>query len=453
MHWRQTLFDKIWQLNLVRAESIDQPALLYVGLHLLHEITSPQAFAAIEAKGQSVRRPDLTLAMVDHCAPSTLHGDGSFAFKDERTQKQIDALEHYCQKYAIPCLDLKHRYQGIVHAVAPELGLSRPGQVIVCGDSHTATHGAFGAIAFGIGSSEVAHVLATQCILLRKPKNYCINIEGSLAEGVSAKDLALHIIKIIGAAGAQGYAIEYQGSTIRDFSMEQRLTLCNMTIEAGSRFGIIAPDATTVSYLTNCPLYQNQNAAWLKELYSDKDAEWDKILTLSARDVLPMMTWGTNPAMSIPYGQRIPAAETPSERLALSYMGWQAEDSPQGRSVDHVFIGSCTNGRISDLRAAAEQMQGLTVAGHIKCLIVPASRQIKRQAEQEGLDRIFKQAGAIWGEPSCSLCNAMNGDAIASGQLCVSTSNRNFEGRQGPGARTILASPVTAAQIAIRGFL
>lgn len=449
----QTLFDKIWQANLVKAETVDQPAILYVGLHLLHEITSPQAFAFLEQKGHRVRRPDLTLAMVDHCAPSGKNADGSFAFKDQETRQQIASMESYCEKYKVPCFNLDHRYQGIVHAVAPELGLSRPGQVIVCGDSHTATHGAFGAIAFGIGSSEVAHVLASQCILQRKPKNLCVWVEGPLNESASAKDLALFIISRLGAAGGKGYAIEYQGPAIRKLSMEQRLTLCNMTIEAGSRFGLIAPDAVTWNYLKGRPLAGLYEAEAGETFVSDDDASWDRILHIDAADVAPMMSWGTNPAMSIAIGASIPAAQNESEVSGLKYMGWTAHQSPSGRPVDHVFIGSCTNGRLSDLREAARQLQDKQVAEHTRCLVVPASRLVRDEAEQEGLDLIFKQAGAIWGEPGCSLCNAMNGDFVEAGQLCVSTSNRNFEGRQGPGSRTILVSPATAARIAVQGHL
>lgn len=450
---QQTLFDKIWQKNLVKAESIEQPAILYVGLHLLHEITSPQAFALLEQKKLEVRRPDLTLAMVDHCAPTSKSADGSFIFKDREAADQISAMETYCQKYSVPCFNLDHRYQGIVHAVAPELGLSQPGQVIVCGDSHTATHGAFGSIAFGIGSSEVAHVLATQCILQRKPKNLCVYVDGLLPDGVTAKDLALAIIHQLGASGGKGYAIEYQGPTIRSLSMEQRLTLCNMTIEAGSRFGLIAPDDITWNYLRQSPLGLHASEDWVRDLASDADAVWDRYLTLDAREVKPMMSWGTNPAMSIPIGSDIPRPLNSHESAALEYMGWQACASPRGRRVDQVFIGSCTNGRISDLREAAHWMRDRKVASHTRCLIVPASRMVKNEAEREGLDQIFKEAGAIWGEPSCSLCNAMNGDLVEAGQVCVSTSNRNFEGRQGPGSRTILVSPVSAAQIAIRGLI
>lgn len=448
----RTLFDKIWQRNEVRAETRDHPAILYVGLHLLHEITSPQAFAFLEERGLPIRRPDLTWAVVDHCAPTERKADGSFNFKDEVTQTQIEALEAYCLKYEISCFGLDHPYQGIVHAVAPELGLSQPGQVIVCGDSHTATHGAFGAIAFGIGSSEVAHVLASQCILQRKPKNLRVQVEGEMPAGVAAKDLALFIIKTLGASGGKGYAIEYQGSTIRSLSMEQRLTLCNMTIEAGSRIGLIAPDAVTWAYLRDRP-WQAISEAQAHDLVSDPDAAWDRSIAIDATQLRPMISWGTNTAMSVEQGSAIPPARNEAERAALSYMGWQPEDAMQGRKVDHVFIGSCTNGRLSDLREAAQLLRGQRVAEHTRCLVVPASRLVKVEAEREGLDRIFAEAGAIWGEPSCSLCNAMNGDIIPPGQLAVSTSNRNFEGRQGPGSRTILVSPATASTIALRGYL
>ncbi len=449
----QTLFDKIWQRNEVRAETSEQPAILYVGLHLLHEITSPQAFSFLEKRGLGVRRPDLTWAMVDHCAPTEKNADGSFHFKDAETQNQIAALEAYCKKYAITCLGLDHPHQGIVHAVAPELGLSRPGQVIVCGDSHTATHGAFGAIAFGIGSSEVAHVLAMQSILQRKPKNLRVLVKGSLAPDVSAKDLALAIVKELGASGGKGYAIEYQGPVIEALSMEQRLTLCNMTIEAGSRFGLIAPDATTWAYLAGRPWQAPLDELMQAGLISDLDAVWDRSVEIDASSIRPMMSWGTNPAMSIPWGESLPSATTEAEQSALRYMGWKDEDTVQGRLVDQVFIGSCTNGRISDLREAAAVMRGRSVPAHTRCLVVPATRLVKVEAEREGLDQIFKAAGALWGEPSCSLCNAMNGDIVGPGKLSVSTSNRNFEGRQGPGAQTILVSPASAAAIAVQGHL
>jgi 3-isopropylmalate/(R)-2-methylmalate dehydratase large subunit len=450
---RRSLFEKIWQANLVQAETPEEPALLYVSLHLLHEISSPQAFAFLEAKGLKVRRPDLTLAMVDHCAPTAKNGDGSFMFKDKETAAQIEAFEIYCRRHAVRCYNLDHPDQGIVHAVAPELGLSRPGQVIVCGDSHTSTHGAFGAIAFGIGSSEVAEVLATQCILQRRPRNLRIQIDGALRQGVYAKDLALHVISRLGALGGRGYAIEYMGSTIASLAMEGRLTLCNMTIEAGARFGLIAPDAVTWQYLRerDQPILGPTDVD--AGLFSDADADWDESLIVDAAEVRPMMSWGTNPAMSIPVGAMIPAPRSASEQHALTYMGWESEGVAVGRRVDEVFIGSCTNGRISDLRAAAELLKGQVIAPHLVCLVVPASRRIKAEAEAEGLDRIFRNSGAIWGEPSCSLCNAMNGDLVSPGNICVSTSNRNFEGRQGPRSRTILVSPVTAAAIAIRGHL
>ncbi len=448
----QTLFDKVWQQNTVKAETPDQPALLYVGLHLLHEITAPQAFAMLEQWRLPVRRPDLSLAMVDHCAPTSKDANGRFMVKDQATVAQIDALTSGCTRHGIPCFSLDHPFQGIVHAVAPELGLSRPGQVIVCGDSHTSTHGAFGAIAFGIGSSEVAEVLATQCILQRRPKNLRVIVDKVLSPDVSAKDLALYITTKLGAVGGKGYAIEYQGAGIRALSMEQRLTLCNMTIEMGARFGLIAPDQTTLDYLSRC-LLRREIEASAQGLFSDPDAQWDKELVIDADQVSPMMSWGTNPAMSIAIGEELPLPATATERQAYAYMGWQGQKVASGRVVDHVFIGSCTNGRISDLRIAAAQMLGKTVATNTQCLIVPASKLVKQQAEDEGLDLVFRQAGATWGEPSCSLCNAMNGDLVAPGRLSVSTSNRNFEGRQGQGARTVLVSPASAAQIAIRGHL
>lgn len=448
-----SLFEKIWQRHEVMPESPEQPALLYVSLHLLHEITSLQAFAALEARARKVRRPDLTLALVDHCAPTRRDLDGQRLYKDAATKAQIEALVAYCHRHQVRCFDLDHAYQGIVHAVAPELGWSRPGQVIVCGDSHTSTHGAFGAIAFGIGTSEVFDVLATQCILQRKPRNMLVRVRGRLPEGCSAKDLALTIIKTLGADGGKGYAIEYQGEAISALSMEERLTLCNMTIEAGSRFGLIAPDAKTLAYLRSCPEFDHNTELPISELHSDADTPWDKIIDIDADDVQTMLTWGTNPAMAMPIDSLIPAAQNTAEAAALRYMGWTSGQSPRGRPVQQVFIGSCTNGRLSDLRAAAAVLKNHKIAPEVQCLVVPASRLIQKSAEAEGLDVIFKNAGAVWGEPSCSLCNAMNGDEVPAGQLAVSTSNRNFEGRQGPNARTILASPRTAAAIAIRGSL
>lgn len=450
---KKTLFDKVWEANTVVPEQEDRPAILFVGLHLLHEISSLQAFSFLEQKGLTLRHPELTLAMVDHCAPTAKDTHGRYLFKDEATQLQIKTLEDYCHRYRVECLHLGHRYQGIVHAVGPELGLSIPGQVIVCGDSHTSTHGALGAIAFGIGSSEVCDVLATQCLLQRKPKNMRIIVEGVLPSHVSAKDLALFIITKVGAFGGAGYAIEYQGEGIQSLSIEERLTLCNMTIEAGSRFGIIAPDDKTWNYLNTRPFSRVTEATRKMDLTSDHDAPWDKTLVIQAKNVPRMISWGTNPAMSIPLSSSIPLPQTHTEELALAYMGWQGGQNPAQRPVNHVFIGSCTNGRLSDIRKAAHLMRGKKVAVKTRCLVVCASSEVKRQAEAEGLDQIFRDAGAIWGEPSCSLCNAMNGDVIGPGELIVSTSNRNFEGRQGPRSRSILVSPETAAEIALRGTL
>ncbi len=448
-----SLFEKLWQRNLVLPESEERPALLYVGLHLLHEITAPQAFALLAQRGLSVRRPDLTLGMVDHCAPTRKDEQGAFLFPDPAAAQQINEFTRACQALDITLLGLGHRYQGIVHVVAPELGLSRPGQVIVCGDSHTSTHGAFGAIAFGIGSSEVAQVLATQCILQRQPRNMRVIVEGKLPEAVTAKDLALTIIQQIGAQGAQSYAIEYQGEAITAMTMEERMTLCNMSIECGARFGLIAPDAQTWAYLQASPSHAWAPVVSERGLFSDPDSKWEKEWVIEAKKLSPMMSWGTNPAMAKARSAPLPKPENPSEQQAFHYMGWNSVKSSEPRSVQHVFIGSCTNGRLSDLRQAAQLFRYGKVAAHLQCLIVPGSQLVKRQAEAEGLDQIFRQAGALWGEPSCSLCNAMNGDRIPAGELVVSTSNRNFEGRQGPGAQTILVSPVEAASIALRGYL
>ena len=446
----RTLFDKIWDTNTVKAESPESPAILFVGLHLLHDVTGPQAFNFLEKRGLEVRRPDLSLACTDHCAPS-LKDDSGFSYKDNNAKEQIDALEAYCKKYNVPFLGMGHPKQGIVHVVGPELGLSRPGQVIVCGDSHTSTHGAFGAMAFGIGSSEVSHVLASQCILQRKPKNFRITIKGKLQNGAKAKDLSLHIIKTIGAKGGQGFAIEYAGPVIESMAMEARMTLCNMTIEAGSRFGMIAPDQCTIDYLEERS--QKSLTGIYDHLFSDENAIWDRELVIDASTIEPMMTWGTNPALAVELGQPIPSEGHEDLTASLSYMNWSLGQETTGRKVDHVFIGSCTNGRLSDLRLAAESLAGKNVAPHIRCLVVPGSRPIKEQAEREGLDKIFLAAGAQWREPSCSLCNAMNGDYIPEGELSVSTSNRSFEGRQGPGSQTILVNPEVAAAIAIKGEL
>lgn len=455
----QTLLDKIWQQHEVRAETDDAPAILYVDLHLIHEVTSPQAFDELRTRGLDVARPERTLATMDHSTP-TLSPDasGRRPFHDAATVAQVRALELNCKAFGIELHGFESPARGIVHVLGPELGATQPGMTIVCGDSHTATHGAFGALAFGIGTTEVGHVLATQCLLQRKPKSMAITVDGPLAPGVSAKDLILHIIGRLGMDGGTGHVLEYRGSTIRGLDMEQRMTLCNMSIEAGARAGMVAPDQVTIDYLrgrAKVPqgeAFEAAAARWLA-LASDPGATHDSELLIDARDVRPTVTWGTNPGQVIAIDARIPVAGDARARKALDYMGFQAGQALAGEKVDVVFVGSCTNSRLSDLRAAADVLRGRRVAAHVRMLVVPGSEVVKREAEAEGLDAVFRAAGAEWREPGCSMCIAMNGDLVAPGQLAVSTSNRNFEGRQGPKARTVLASPATAAACAVAGCI
>ncbi len=462
----KTLFDKIWDQHVV-VEEPGSPAALYIDLHLVHEVTSPQAFTGLRARGLKVRRPERTVATMDHGVPTLAAADGSaegrMAFADEMSFKQIRMLEENCREFGLRLMDLRSPNQGIVHIIGPELGLTQPGMTIVCGDSHTATHGAFGALAFGIGTSEVEHVLATQCLLQRRPQTCEVRVEGRLAPGVGAKDIILALIAQIGTAGGTGYVLEYTGEAIRALSMEERMTICNMSIEAGARAGMIAPDETTYAYLAGRE-YAPKGAAWedalaaWKALPSDPGAVYDKTVTLNAAALEPMLTFGTNPGMGIPISGQVPR---PDEMLdgsqkaalekALAYMGLTPGSSLLGHKVDVVFIGSCTNGRLSDLRLAAGVIRGRKVAEGLRVLVVPGSQQVKRAAEAEGLDRVFKEAGAEWREPGCSMCIAMNGDQLQPGQYAVSTSNRNFEGRQGKGGRTFLASPLTAAATALTG--
>ncbi|HLF25076.1 MAG TPA: 3-isopropylmalate dehydratase large subunit [Anaerolineae bacterium] len=460
-----TLFHKIWNAHLVAQES-DSPAVLYVDLHLIHEVTSPQAFTGLRARGVQVRRPDKTLATVDHSIPTQITaGDPTsrLAFADELSRKQIRQLEENCREFGIPLHGLGSPHQGIVHVIGPELGLTQPGRTIVCGDSHTATHGAFGALAFGIGTSEVEHVLATQCLLQRQPKTFEVRVEGRLRPGVSAKDIILALIAQIGVGGGTGHVFEYTGPAIRALNMEQRMTVCNMSIEGGARAGMIAPDETTFEYLAGrefAPKAEDWDRAvarW-RQLLTDEGAAYDKTVTLDAATLEPMITYGTNPGMGMPITGRVPdpdrlrnADQKSALDKALRYMDLQPGESLLGRPVDVVFIGSCTNSRISDLRLAAALLKDRQVAPNLRVLVVPGSQQIKKQAEAEGLDRVFKQAGAEWREAGCSMCIAMNGDQLEPGQYAVSTSNRNFEGRQGKGGRTFLASPLTAAATALTG--
>ncbi len=467
----KTLFEKIWEKHLVptRDQAEDSPSILYIDRHLVHEVTSPQAFSGLRQRGLSVHQPGKTFATVDHGIPTRIDADGSpksrLNYADELSRKQILQLEANCAEFGITCFGLESPHQGVIHIIAPEQGLTLPGMTIVCGDSHTATHGAFGALAFGIGTSEVEHVLASQCLLQHKPKSMRVRFEGMPTLGVSAKDLILAVINKIGVDGGTGYVIEYSGMVISNMSMEERMTICNMSIEGGARAGLIAPDETTFAWLKDLP-HAPKGEAWQKSLetwrllVSDADAAFDAEVVIDVASLEPMITYGTNPSMSIPINGKLPTAHyfvdadaRKTYEKALAYMGLQAGQTLHGHTVDVVFIGSCTNGRISDLRQAAQIMQGKKVAAGVRVLVVPGSHQVKAQAEAEGLDHIFIDAGAEWRQPGCSMCIAMNGDQIEAGQYAVSTSNRNFEGRQGKGGRTMLASPYTAAAAAITGVV
>jgi len=453
----RTMFEKIWDAHLVRAASADTPAVLYVDLHLIHEVTSPQAFTWLRERGLKVRRPERTVATMDHSTPTTPRDrNGKIAVLDNAAALQIAALEKNCADFGIELHKLGTDGQGIVHVIGPEMGLTQPGTIIVCGDSHTSTHGAFGALAFGIGTSEVSHVLATQSLLQNPPKTLAVTVEGQLRPGVTAKDIVLAIIARLGIGGGTGYVIEYRGSAIRALSMEERMTICNMSIEAGARAGMIAPDETTFAYLKGRPRAP-QGAAWDKavaawrSLPSDPGATFDREEKFDAATLEPMITYGTNPGMGMPIRGEIPAATNATAAKALAYMGLDGQTALLGHKVDVVFIGSCTNSRLSDLRAAASIFKGRKVADGVRALVVPGSQAIKKAAEDEGLDQVFLQAGAEWREAGCSMCIAMNGDQLKPGQYAVSTSNRNFEGRQGAGGRTFLASPLTAAAAAVTG--
>lgn len=456
----QSIIDKLWESHLVKPESDDTPAIIFIDLHLIHEVTSPQAFNQLRESNIKVRRPELTLATMDHSIPTLPFKTMADleAIADEAPAKQIKQIIKNCSEFGIPLKSFDSPDRGIVHIIGPELGITQPGKTIVCGDSHTSTHGAFGALAFGIGTTEVGHVLATQCMLQRKPKTFAINIEGKLQNGVTAKDIILKIIGKIGVDGGTGYAIEYRGSVIRSMSMEERMTICNMTIEAGARAGVIAPDDTTFEYLASKPLAP-KDAAWdkalayWKTLPSDEGSFFDREMTIDVTQLAPMVTYGTNPGMVIGVNENIPKGVNASADKAMLYMNVKPESSLLGEKVDVVFIGSCTNGRLSDLKSAADMIKGKKVAKHVRMLVVPGSQSIKENAESIGLDKIFKESGAEWREPGCSMCIAMNGDFVPEGGLAVSTSNRNFEGRQGLRARTILASPLTATASAIMGVV
>lgn len=454
----KSLFEKVWQDHVVVPETDDHPAVLYIDLHLTHEVTSPQAFSVLRERGLKLRRTDLTLATMDHSTPTV----PVRSFRDlqivaePQAAKQIVALEDNCREFGVTLHGFDSEHRGIVHIIGPELGITQPGKTIVCGDSHTSTHGAFGALAFGIGSTEVGHIMATQCLLQRKPKTFAVNFEGTLPRGVTAKDMILALIGRIGVDGGVGHVLEYRGSAIAGLDMEQRMTICNMSIEAGARAGMIAPDETTFEYLRGRPMapqgeaWEQAVARW-RTLPSDPGARFDREVTLDVSALKPMVTYGTNPGMVVAIDEPVPDRSDSNFRKALDYMGVTAGKPLAGHPVDIVFLGSCTNSRISDLQQAADVLRGKHIADHVRMLVVPGSQKIKLEAERLGLDRVFVEAGAEWRESGCSMCLGMNGDTVPSGQLSVSTSNRNFEGRQGKGARTVLASPATAAASALAG--
>jgi 3-isopropylmalate/(R)-2-methylmalate dehydratase large subunit len=454
----KTLFEKVWEAHVV-AEVKDGPSILYIDKQLIHEVTSPQAFAGIEKRGIGVFRPERTLATPDHNVPTKGQNQ---PIKEDLSRYQVDKLTDNCTKFGVTLYGLGHPSQGVVHVVGPETGVTLPGMTIVCGDSHTSTHGAFGSIAFGIGTSEVEQVLATQCLMQAKAKTLKIEINGTLSKGVTAKDIILYVISQISAAGGTGYFVEYCGSAITSLSMEARMTICNMSIEMGARGGMIAPDETTFNYIKGREFAPkgakwDEAVAYWKTLYSDADAKFDKVLKYDAADIGPMITYGTNPGMGIKVSSKIPSIDQIEEsnkvtfNKALDYMGFHAGDSLLGKQVNWVFLGSCTNGRIEDLRQFAGFVKGKKKAANINALIVPGSKQVEKQAIAEGIDKVLAEAGFELREPGCSACLAMNEDKVPKGEYCVSTSNRNFEGRQGPGARTLLVSPLTAAAIAVSG--
>ncbi len=458
----RTIVEKIWDEHVVVPGGDGVPDVLGIDLHLVHEVTSPQAFDGLRARGLRVRHPEQTVATADHSIPTT---DRSLPIVDEMAAAQVRRLEDNCKEFGIPLHGIGSPHQGIVHVIGPELGLTQPGMTIVCGDSHTATHGAFGALAFGIGTSEVEHVLATQCLLQRRPKTFEVRVEGALHPGVTAKDIILALLSRIGVAGGTGHVFEYGGSAIRALGMEQRMTICNMSIEGGARAGLVAPDETTFEYVAgrpHAPAGPDWEAAldrW-RRLPSDEGATYDRSITLDAAALEPMVTYGTNPGMGFGITSRIPDPASLSDAVArsslesaLAYMALNPGEQVLGKPIDVVFIGSCTNSRISDLREAARMLRGRRVADGVRVMVVPGSTEVKRQAEIEGLASVFREAGAEWREAGCSMCIAMNGDQLSPGQYAVSTSNRNFEGRQGKGGRTFLASPLTAVASAVTGRL
>jgi len=449
---KKTLFDKVWDAHVV--ETIpDGPQIIYIDRHLIHEVTSPQAFAELETRNLEIFRPRQILATADHNVPTL---DQDKPIRDDSSRNQVEQLTQNCRKNNIELYGLGHPYQGIVHIIAPELGVTQPGMSIVCGDSHTSTHGAFGSIAFGIGTSQVAQVFASQCLLLNKPKSMRVNVNGKLNKNVQPKDVILYIISKIGTDSGTGYFCEYAGNVFEEMSMEGRMTVCNMSIEMGARGGMIAPDDTTLDYVKGRPFapegeeWEEKSAYW-KTLKTDEGARFDAEYSFDASDIYPMITYGTNPGMGISIHEKIPVPQNESEEKALKYMGLTAGQALSDIKVNHVFIGSCTNARIEDFRSAADYIRGKRKSAHVQALIVPGSQQVVRQILEEGLDKIFNEAGFQIRQPGCSACLAMNDDKIPDGEYCVSTSNRNFEGRQGQGARTILASPLTAAKVAVEG--
>jgi 3-isopropylmalate/(R)-2-methylmalate dehydratase large subunit len=457
----KTIYDKIWNEHLVHQQN-DGTSLLFVDRHLIHEVTSPQAFEGLRNSNRKVRQPKLTLAVADHNVPTT---DRSKGISDKESKLQVDTLEKNCKEFGVQLFGMNDKRQGIVHIIGPEQGFTQPGTIIVCGDSHTATHGAFGSLAFGIGTSEVEHVLATQTLVQKKSKNFRINVNGKLSVGVTSKDVILQIIGKIGTAGGTGYVIEYAGNVISSLSVEQRMTICNMTIEGGARAGLIQPDEKIFKYLKDKPMSPKKDN-WDKamdywvSLKSDSDANFDKEITLDGKDILPMVTWGTSPQDVVSIDGKVPNPknETNEDKKnsierSLKYMGLKPDTAIKEIKIDKVFIGSCTNGRIEDLRDAAKILKNRKVANHVYAMVVPGSGLVKEQAEQEGLDKIFKDSGFDWREPGCSMCLAMNADKLKPEERCASTSNRNFEGRQGRGGRTHLVSPAMAAAAAISGTL
>ena len=461
----KTLYDKIWDAHVAHSDADSGESLLYIDLHLIHEVTTPQAFAGLKAAGRGVRRTDLTLAVADHNTPTEGQALGLAGVKDPDARNQLETLSRNVDEHGIEFFPMGDVRNGIVHVVGPEQGRTQPGMTIVCGDSHTSTHGAFGALAHGIGTSEVEHVLATQTLRARKMKNMAIEVSGSLREGVTAKDLALHIIALIGTAGGTGHVMEYRGDAIRALSMEGRMTLCNLSIEGGARAGLIAPDEATFAYMKGRPSAPKAGAWEMAEqywrtLFSDDDAQWDEIIHIKGEEVEPTVTWGTSPEQAIPLSGTIPTPESFDNPVkaaacqrALEYMGLEGGTPIKGTPVQRVFIGSCTNSRIEDMRAAAEIAKGQQVADGVRAMVVPGSGLVRAQAEAEGLDQIFLEAGFEWREPGCSMCLGMNPDILSPGERCASTSNRNFEGRQGRGGRTHLMSPDLAARAAISGVI